>query len=66
MPGDDDLDIGMLREDYDRFFEIAQSQLKKEFSISDYRIEEKYGLLYMKIRLIGTVFNEESNAEGIS
>ena len=30
IPWDDDVDVGMLRKDYDRFLEIAEKKLNKE------------------------------------
>ena len=31
IPWDDDMDMGMLREDYERFIEIAPKELKPEY-----------------------------------
>ena len=38
IPWDDDLDIGMLRYDFDRFIEIAKSELDKKYEV-------QYGIL---------------------
>ena len=31
IPWDDDIDLGMLRDDYDRFIEIAQAELGNDY-----------------------------------
>ena len=40
IPWDDDLDIAMLRTDYDRFLEVAPRELKEPLSIHTFRTEK--------------------------
>jgi len=61
IPWDDDLDIGMLREDYDRFIELAQNELPPEYFVQTYVSDSFMPLPYAKIRLNGTVLLEEAS-----
>lgn len=40
IPWDDDLDIGMLRKDYDRFLEVAQNEVQSPFVMQNMWTEE--------------------------
>lgn len=60
IPWDDDIDIGLLREDYDKFFHIAQKELKEGFYLSHYLIDDKVPHYFMKIRKDNTLFVEGS------
>lgn len=42
IPWDDDLDICMLRSDYERFFEIAREELPDKYTVLDVRLEPEY------------------------
>lgn len=42
VPWDDDTDISMLRQDYERFFEVAKSELPEGYCVLDIRLEEEY------------------------
>lgn len=44
VPWDDDLDIGMLREDYDRFFEVAKQELPSEYKVLSIYSEPEWDL----------------------
>lgn len=59
IPWDDDLDIAMPRDDYDKFLEICKTQLNAKFYLHHTTTDENYWLSFAKIRLNGTVFLEE-------
>ena len=58
IPWDDDMDIGMLREDYEKFIEIAKKDLKEDFFLQTTETDANYGLPFAKILLKGTVLVE--------
>ena len=53
IPWDDDIDIGMPREDYIRFLEIAQKSLPHQYKILNYKKDKDY-LRYFS-RLVDTL-----------
>ena len=59
IPWDDDLDICMLREDYDKFAEIAKTELDSKYFYQDVNTDKNYGLCFAKIRENNTIFREE-------
>ncbi|MBR5419217.1 LicD family protein [Candidatus Saccharibacteria bacterium] len=42
IPWDDDIDVVMPRNDYNRFIEIAEKELKEPYFVQNYRTEPKY------------------------
>ncbi len=42
IPWDDDMDICMLREDYNRFREVADAELSKGYVIHDYERQDDH------------------------
>lgn len=56
IPWDDDLDIGMIRSDYEKFIRICDTELSDEFFLSNSMEEKKYGVSFAKVRLNGTSF----------
>ena len=49
IPWDDDMDIGMLREDYIRFKKAAATELPKEFAIHDYESKDNHWLFLSRV-----------------
>ena len=58
IPWDDDLDLGMLREDYDRFCEIAPEKLDPKYYLQTWKNDSNYPLPFAKVRKHNTVFIE--------
>ena len=58
IPWDDAMDMGMLREDYERFIEIAPKELKPEYFLQTWKTDKSYPYAFAKIRKKGTVFIE--------
>lgn len=58
IPWDDDIDVGMLREDYDRFAKVCKTELRNSFVFQDMGTEPSCGLVFGKIRKNGTVYSE--------
>lgn len=49
IPWDDDIDVGLLREDYDRFLKIAPNYLSANQRILHYTLDENYPDYTMKL-----------------
>lgn len=54
VPWDDDIDVIMLREDYEKFLKIAPSELGKEFFLQSFNNIPKFPLNYAKLCFNGT------------
>ena len=59
IPWDDDIDVAMPREDYDRFARIADGELGSEYFFQSADTDPYYFLSYAKIRKNGTTVYEE-------
>lgn len=57
IPWDDDLDIGMLREDFEKFRKIAPSELGEKYVYSSPDTDENCHYYFDKIRLKDTCFS---------
>lgn len=62
IPWDDDMDIGMLREDYERFIKLAKTDLGERFFLQTPETDSAYGLNFAKILLKDTTLTEASAA----
>lgn len=61
IPWDDDIDIGMFREDYEKFMKIAPKKLQDGFILCNYKTEKDYFLSFAKVRLKNTIMLEKEN-----
>ena len=59
IPWDDDIDIGMLRDDYDRFLLIAPHELREGYTLTHFIYDENVPTYFAKVRKDGTKFVEE-------
>ncbi len=60
IPWDDDIDIGMFREDYDVFIQKGQELLPEGLFIQTYKTDKEYVQAFAKIRNSNTTFIETS------
>ena len=58
IPWDDDIDIGMPREDYDKFIKIGREALGNKYTLECFEYNKKYHLPFAKIVKNNTVFDE--------
>jgi len=56
IPWDDDMDVGMLRSDYNRFLAIAKHELKEGFTIQTHETDPNVYKFYTKIRKDNTYY----------
>lgn len=59
LPWDDDLDIGMTRENYNRFIEVAPQCLNEKYFLSSVETDLHTPFFYAKVKKNGTLFVEE-------
>lgn len=64
IPWDDDMDIGMLRGDYERFIQACKTDLGSEFFLQTWDTDPDYPFSFGKIRLNGTHFVEAFSEKG--
>lgn len=65
IPWDDDLDIAMTRENYDKFLQICETELdRNNFYLQVGR--KDWSLYFSKLRLKGTLFDEEGAEDEIA
>lgn len=58
IPWDDDIDVGMPRADYDKFLEIAKTELPEEYFLQHYTTELQTPFYFLKVRRNNTRFVE--------
>jgi len=63
IPWDDDIDIGLLRPDYERFVGTARQELGKRYFLQTFKSDPGYYQCFAKIRVNGTKFVEASSID---
>lgn len=62
IPWDDDIDIGMFRDDYEKFIQIAQKELPEHIFLQSLKTEKDYLSGFAKLRNSQTTFIEKSGS----
>ena len=60
IPWDDDIDVGMLREDYDRFFRIAGQEFGPGYSLINSMLDPHYPFMTARVMKDNTEFRTKS------
>lgn len=60
IPWDDDVDVDMMRGEYEKFLAVAPDELGDGFSLQTWESDKIFSLPYAKIRMNGTVYRENS------
>lgn len=63
IPWDDDIDLGMMREDYERFLAIAPKALPKNLRLVEPATTEHYSPMFAKVMKRGTKFYAKETTE---
>lgn len=63
IPWDDDIDIGMLREDYDRFIRVAPEVLPSGYTLHTSRNTKGFAPLFAKVFVEDTLFETRETKE---
>lgn len=63
IPWDDDIDIWMFREDYDKFAEIAPKELGNPYFYQDRNTDKEYPYHFAKVKANGTELLQSSTRE---
>lgn len=63
IPWDDDMDIGMVKADYDKFLMVAPDELGEDFFLDNYDSNDDCALVFSKVRLKGTEYLEDKGDE---
>ena len=58
VPWDDDIDLGMTRENYERFLKEAPALLDKQYVLQEFTTEKETPFYFAKVRKVGTRFVE--------
>ncbi len=61
IPWDDDLDIGMTRDNYEKFLRVGQKELGDRYFLQTWETDPCYALPFAKIRKVGTQYIENAS-----
>lgn len=64
IPWDDDLDLGMVRTDYEKLLEVTRTELSDRYFFQSVNSDDDYYSPLGKLRKNGTVFNERTSGTG--
>lgn len=59
IPWDDDIDVGMMRSDYEKFRKVCDSELSDDYKLYDWNIDKSSPLAFMKLKIKGTKLIED-------
>ena len=59
IPWDDDMDLGMVRSEYEKFLSIAPKKLNEKYELVEWMTEEEYPHPFCKVMKKGTVYKEK-------
>lgn len=59
IPWDDDLDIAMPRDSYDKFIQVCEKELNEKLFLHCIETDKNYWLPFAKVRMNNTIFLEE-------
>lgn len=63
IPWDDDIDVCLLREDYNKFIKVCQRDLDEKYFLQTNKTDKDYIMQFAKIRKNNTVFMEKCTSE---
>lgn len=63
IPWDDDIDVGMLRPDYERFLQIVKNKLGNDFIFQNSSNDRGFAYCFSKIMLKDTIWIEQSSVQ---
>ena len=63
IPWDDDIDVAMLRGDYDKFCKVFQKELGQEYNLLTPEIDGRYACTVTHIQRKGTKFISEASQD---
>jgi LPS biosynthesis protein len=58
IPWDDDIDVAMMRIDYDKFIQIAEKVLPEKYFLQNYKTDKYCCMPFARIRINNTIFEE--------